>query len=270
MRGTASDRPDRPGPAPPSPRRTIGLGKISDRSQKLGALLSDAIRERIATGDLAPGDTLPTERDMQEEFGVSRATLREALRTLEAEGLITSTAGGRKGARVEPPSIAYAARFAGLLLRVRGATIGNVFAVRMLLEPAAARLVAERSPVPDLSELHDLLAKMRENSGNPRELGRLRSLFDEMLLSLSGNEALAIIGQILSHISLNNLQKIPETVKPFPQESVETINISRERLTRVVEAIERGQAGEAENLLLENMKLLEEYYNADVLNQKDK
>ena len=82
----------------------------------------DQIREAIASGGIAPGERLPSERDLGVAFGVSRTTLREALRALEAQGVIEIRTGSRGGAFVAEPSAEHVAGALGALLRFRSAT----------------------------------------------------------------------------------------------------------------------------------------------------
>src|ERR1700712_3010602 len=80
------------------------------------------IRDQIASGGIAPGERLPSERDLGVAFGVSRTTLREALRALEAQGVIEIRTGSRGGAFVAEPSSELVAAALGALLRFRSAT----------------------------------------------------------------------------------------------------------------------------------------------------
>ncbi len=114
------------------------------RAPKTAELIATLYRRQIVRGELHPGDTLPSEQQLMGQFGVSRPTLREAFRILEAEDLISVKRGSRGGARVTQPSLSVAARYVGLLLQVQGTTIADVYEARMVLEPACARLLARR------------------------------------------------------------------------------------------------------------------------------
>ena len=107
------------------------------------------LRRQIVLGELKEGDQLPPESVLMEEFGVSRPTLREAFRILEAEGAITVRRGVRGGARVQVPDITVAARQIGLLLQYRGALLSDVYEVRAVLEPPPPgwRPSAARRPI---------------------------------------------------------------------------------------------------------------------------
>ena len=116
------------------------------RAPKTAELIASYIRGQVVRGDLKTGDSLPPETVLMEMFGVSRPTLREAFRILEAESLISVRRGARGGARVVSPDIAVAARYVGLLLQMSGTTIADVYEARMATEPAAAGLLAAGAP----------------------------------------------------------------------------------------------------------------------------
>src|SRR6266705_1959172 len=112
------------------------------RAPKTGELIATHLRRQIVRGELRPGETLPAESQLMEQFSVSRPTLREAFRILEAETLISVRRGSRGGARVVAPDTSVAARYVGLLLQIKGATINDVYEARMISEPPCARLLA--------------------------------------------------------------------------------------------------------------------------------
>src|SRR5947208_1536000 len=114
------------------------------RVPKTAELVAAELRRQIVRGELKAGDALPPETNLMEQFGVSRPTLREAFRVLESEALITVRRGSRGGARIEVPTGDVAARHAGLLLQVRGTTLGDVYRARMIVEPPAAGMLAGR------------------------------------------------------------------------------------------------------------------------------
>src|SRR5216684_2902548 len=109
---------------------------------KLAVMVADAIAEEIFEKGLAPGVVLATESKMLDQFGVGRATLREALRLLEAEGLIAVRAGPNGGAVVQQPAPDRLARLLSILLTVSGTTLEDVLQARTVLEPELARRAA--------------------------------------------------------------------------------------------------------------------------------
>src|SRR5947209_2298626 len=80
-------------PHPPSPHG-LDPGERIDRT-RIHQQVADRIRQAILRGDLTPGESLPTERELSASFGVSRTSVREALRALEGQGLVSLGAGAR-------------------------------------------------------------------------------------------------------------------------------------------------------------------------------
>src|SRR3984957_8614630 len=123
------------------------------RAPKTGELIATHLRRQIVRGELRTGETLPAESQLMEQYGVSRPTLREAFRILEAETLISVRRGSRGGARGVAPDASVAARYVGLLLQMRGATINDVDEARMIPEPPCARLLALNRTDEDIEKL---------------------------------------------------------------------------------------------------------------------
>ena len=119
--------------------------------------LSDALRARIITGELRPGEKLPIEPELSTQYGVSRSTVREALRVLASQNLITTTrgvAGGSFVAYPNPEQVAgYLEASLRLLSQAHGLTIGQLAEARDLLEVPAAGLAAQRRSEQQLQDL---------------------------------------------------------------------------------------------------------------------
>ena len=137
-----------------------------------GELIASHLRGQIVRGELATGETLPSEGALMETFSVSRPTLREAFRILETESLINVRRGARGGARVVAPDVAVAARYVGLLLQVTRTTIADVYEARMVIEPAAAGLLASRRTRKDLDDLNGCIDRPGGPGGERRGVRR--------------------------------------------------------------------------------------------------
>jgi GntR family transcriptional regulator, transcriptional repressor for pyruvate dehydrogenase complex len=111
------------------------------------------IRRAILSGQYRPGDRLPTEREMAQQFGVSRVTVRDALRALEANGLVRVKVGGQGGPYVSEPDIALLSDSFSTHLQLRGTTFQELAEARMALETTAAQLAAVRATKEDLLAL---------------------------------------------------------------------------------------------------------------------
>jgi DNA-binding FadR family transcriptional regulator len=127
-----------------------------------------SLLEAIATGRLRPGDRLPSEAEQARGFQVSRATVREALRSLAEAGLI-STVRGRGGGsfvnRVDSgPAERNLSEAMGLLLHVDAISIDELLEARRALEGTCARLAAARRNPPDLAAMARILERARDES----------------------------------------------------------------------------------------------------------
>jgi GntR family transcriptional regulator, transcriptional repressor for pyruvate dehydrogenase complex len=124
----------------------VGTGRISE-------LIVEQIRQLMHRGQLRPGDRLPAERDLCELFGVSRVTVREALRMLESAGLVEIRVGARGGAFVTVPSSNRVGEGLADLLTLSVISAADVTEVRMILELGTVPLVCERATEDDLADL---------------------------------------------------------------------------------------------------------------------
>lgn len=183
------------------------------RAPKTAELIARQLRTRIVRAELRPGDKLPSELQLMEQFGVSRPTLREAFRILETEALISIRRGSRGGAQVMRPDLSVAARYVGLILQMQGTTIVDVYEARMITEPVAAGLMAKRRTNADLAELRTCIQQLRSVTeaglrnvpSDPAVWAGLTYRFHEIILRCSGNRTLAVQGGVLQDIVATHL-----------------------------------------------------------------
>ena len=116
----------------------VSVGRMSE-------VIVDKIRDLMRDGQLKPGDRLPPERELCERFGVSRVTMREALRMLESAGLVEIRVGARGGAFVTAPSSNRVGEGLADMLTLSVISAANVTEVRLILEVGIVPLVCERS-----------------------------------------------------------------------------------------------------------------------------
>src|SRR3954466_5281586 len=163
------------------------------RVPKMAELVSQRLRRQIVRGELTEGDALPSEAELMAQFGVSRPTLREAFRVLESEGLISVRRGAHGGARVHTPNGDVAARYAGLVLEFRGATLEDVYDARAVMEPPCARRLALQRTKSDLGELRANVDTARASMDDPNTLIRLNNEFHALMIELAGNQTMVIL-----------------------------------------------------------------------------
>ncbi len=167
---------------------------------KTAELVATQLRNQIVRGELREGDALPPESALMEQFGVSRPTLREAFRVLESEALISVRRGARGGARVHAPNGDVAARYAGLVLQYRGATLADVYAARKVIELPAVAHLARNRPRAAMQELEDNLAAARANIDDPAQLIHLQEQFHLVVVRHGGNQTLTTFAEMVHHI----------------------------------------------------------------------
>src|SRR5262249_8116355 len=159
-----------------------------EKSREKPELIADELRSMIVTGRLSDGASLGRESDLVERFGVSRPSLREALRILEAEGLVSVVRGVRGGVVVRQPDERATDRNAALVLQFRNTTIADVHEARSVIEPAAARMLASgRRRRAAADELRAIVAAEQEAIDDPVEYGRASAQFHGRLVAMAGN-----------------------------------------------------------------------------------
>jgi GntR family transcriptional regulator, transcriptional repressor for pyruvate dehydrogenase complex len=163
--------------------------------------IADELRSLIVSGKLVEGDSLGREPDLVERFGVSRPSLREALRILETEGLVEVVRGLRGGVVVRAPSQRMTARTAALILQARNVSLADVFDARTMLEPLAAKTVAgSRGRKAAVAELRLLIDEEQDVLKDPEDFADANARFHERLVSLAGNQTLSIVAEMLNEI----------------------------------------------------------------------
>jgi DNA-binding FadR family transcriptional regulator len=165
------------------------------RQPHLAEIVAASLRNEILSGRLKEGDILPRQEHLFKEFRVSLPAIREAMRILEAEGLITVRRGNVGGAVVHLPTPARAAQMTSMVLQARGATLADVSGALLDLEPVCARMCAARADrltevVPDLRAVIDLQQAAFDDVANWNNHARV---FHETLVAKCGNETMIVV-----------------------------------------------------------------------------
>lgn len=210
------------------------------RVPKTSELVAKQIRNAIIRGELSDGDTLPAESHLIAEFEVSRPTIREAVRILESEGLVTVARGARGGARISSPKYDMIERAAGITLQAQRVTMGDLYEMRTLIEPPAARLVAERNSEVAVPVLRKFIEEEMGQISDRLAVTMLIAEFHRILMELSGNKTLNIFSQALrglvdGHLSLSARRRI-EIDPEFSQKQLRYGLKSHSRLVDLIEA----------------------------------
>jgi DNA-binding FadR family transcriptional regulator len=220
-----------------------GASKQAEKAEKADRI-ARWLRDRIVTEKLADGESLGRVADLAREYGVSMSSLREALRMLEAEGLVSMRRGPGGGVQVHPPTEQGAARNMALLLQFRDVTLGDVQEARILFEPLAARMLAKkRARRRAATELRRVIEDQRAAIDDVAAFGKHNAEFHRQLYVLVGNQTVAIMAEMLAEIIERAIAALGETRAMLPRAARARSLRGQERL---VELIELGAAADAE------------------------
>lgn len=158
------------------------------------------IKEMILAGELKPGDRLPPEKELSERLGLSRSSLREAVKALEIIHVLDVRRGdGTYVTSLTPDLLLGAMSFVADIHQ--DSSVLELFAVRRILEPAAAAMAAARAKPADVARLHALLTEVGE--GTPvDDLVAHDLVFHRSICGLSGNAYLTSLLDSLSGSTL--------------------------------------------------------------------
>jgi GntR family transcriptional repressor for pyruvate dehydrogenase complex len=217
------------------------------RQEALYKRIASHVRELIETKQLQPGERLPAERDLARMLGVSRVPIREAMRTLAAQGLVDIRRG--QGMFVASSSVdATVDQLTNALLKQRD-LLSELFAVRRLLEPASAQWAAARREPEDIAKLERLLADM-ERAGNQ----------DPPDYETIGERDTQLHVEIAAAANNRVLVRIMQAIQDLHREQLETSLRYRDRVhdthkdhSRIVRAIVAGDPVEARSAMLDHL-----------------
>ncbi|HEY1702979.1 MAG TPA: FCD domain-containing protein [Trebonia sp.] len=167
----------------------------------MSVLLAEAIADGIVSRGMRPGARLPTEAEMIAEYEVGRSTLREALRILEAQGVIEIRVGSGGGPFVARPAPARLARMLSLLLRLSDVTLREVLDARLIVEPALAGQAATLRDDEHVAALRANQSALEKSARGGGEFFRVNQEFHTLVADASKNRPLATLWEALSAIA---------------------------------------------------------------------
>jgi DNA-binding FadR family transcriptional regulator len=232
-----------------------GAKRNETRNREKPQQIADELRSLIVAGKLSEGDSLGHEPDLVDRFGVSRPSLREALRILEAEGLVTVVRGVRGGVVVHSPDTRMTARTAALVLQARNVELADVFQALSLLEPIAARTIATmRGRKAAIKELRELVGEEEAAIEDPERFGEADAAFHERLVALAGNQTLGIVAEMLNEIVARAVTTVSRT-----DDVVGSLGVRRRGIRsqeRLLELLDEGNGVAAEEHWRSHMQVV--------------
>ena len=239
--------------------RNEGAGPVleldaSSRAKRNRPLaVAEVLKDWIADRGLKAGDRLPQERDLIELFGVSKGTIREALKALDAQGIIKTRTGPGGGAFIAPVTETGALELLGNYFFFKGLTIGDIYQLRIRLEPEATASVAGRLSEADFARLE---SKMKVYDHAPATIEEERQQraaeleFHELLVEYCPNPLMTFVCRFLLSL-LKNLT-ICRRIYGFP--NPELREHGRSYQLRLIAALREGDGEAARRIMDEHMR----------------
>jgi DNA-binding FadR family transcriptional regulator len=222
-----------------------------ERPKKTAVLLAQRIVRDIVETGLSPGSMLPPEQDLADELGVGRATLREALRYLELQGVLAIQAGPRGGPMVATPSPKPLASTFALLLEMSRSPFADIVAARVTFEPILAADAALSINADQLDSLQEVCREMSTNIQRPDIFLECNARFHQLIAQSSGNRVFEYVVASLSWISDGSTMGVEYRTKE--REAVADAH------QRVVDAIKSGDPDVAKKMMYDHMVEFETY-----------
>jgi GntR family transcriptional repressor for pyruvate dehydrogenase complex len=233
----------------------VGIRVGRKRTPKAGEQIAAILRSEIVSGRVADGERLGSGDELLERFGVSRPTLREALRVLEAESMITIERGTYGGVIARRPDERYTQRAVMTVLESRGVTLADVYECRTIIEPASARRLAEsKGRKANVRKLEAVIDLEEQSIDDPTEFAANNVKFHELLVAASGNQTLVLLAEVLHEIVEQAVTQLTERDGTAKGLARRRSGIEGQR--RLLELISAGEGAEAEEYWREYMRMV--------------
>jgi len=220
--------------------------------------ISDDIRERIAHGELKPGQKLMSERDLAEHYGVSRSGVREALRSLERGGLIELRKGPKGGTFIRGADPALVTQSLNDVISRGAVSIASLTESRTIVMTAVTRLACERGTAAEFDRLDESITRTEELAKAGDFTGRRIQLLDfyRLLAEATRNEVLVIMVSALTDL----------VFKLMAQDDVGPRPTTTQTHRKIVRCLRRRSADEAIALMAGHLDKLHAYFRKAAVN----
>lgn len=160
---------------------------------RVSQVIVDQIKLLIRGGRLKPGDRLPNERELGQRFGVSRVTVREALRVLEASGLVTVRVGAHGGAFLTSPSTELLGQGLADLISLAPMTAADVTEARIIVELGLLPLAIQRATDEDFADLFAMVDQAEKALAEGTYTAEMSAAFHVRVGECTHNPAIAML-----------------------------------------------------------------------------
>lgn len=216
--------------------------------------VAEAIKEWVVEKGLEPGDRLPGEAELIDLFGMSKGTIREAMRLLQAQGLVITKTGPGGGSFVGEVSRDRAHALLANYFYFKNISIDDIYAVRIALEPEMAASLAGRLTKAQFDQLEQVMATYAEpaqNAEEERQQHVASLIFHSLLAEFSENRMLGFFIGFMSQI----LTDLTVFKKLYSEPNRELWQQGRDHQLDLVAALRGGDAEAARAIMREHMEL---------------
>jgi GntR family transcriptional repressor for pyruvate dehydrogenase complex len=211
---------------------------------KLYEEVAARIRGLIASGELGPGQALPSERKLAEQFRVGRAVIREAIRQLEVSGLVESRHGG--GNYVREITVEHLVAPIANVLNGMAPLREELMDARLFFEPQIARAAADRATPEDLRRLEEVVRRQEERVATGHPGAEEDAEFHDLLASATHNTVVERVMEVIDGLLEDSQARLFR--------SVERSEISLEGNRRILEAVARHDQEAAQAAMVEHLE----------------
>jgi DNA-binding FadR family transcriptional regulator len=178
------------------------------RTLKRSEVLAHDLAHYIVDSNLPAGAMLPREREMVEQLGVGRTTLREALRILETRGVLTIRSGPGGGPVVRHPQPSDLTEALTLILQFQRATLTEVMDARIWLEPMCASMAASHVTSGEIQRLKAINDEIRETVVSEDRIIDANQRFHRLIAGTTGNLVVQVFCETLRAVSDSGITEI--------------------------------------------------------------
>jgi GntR family transcriptional repressor for pyruvate dehydrogenase complex len=231
-----------------NPARANRAGDLFEpvTAERISAPIAAQIREAILSGKLAPGDRLPTERELTGRFGVSRVTVRDALRALETAGLVEIRVGAAGGAFVTAPSSGIVGQGISDMLMLSQVDPDEIAEARLIMELGTVALAVERATEEDIAELREVAERGSRAVADGDYDPALAREFHARLAAAAHNRAIDIVAATFAGpLSMHTVREREPAEWSHERSADEHL--------RLVDAIEQRDADLARQIMSEHL-----------------
>lgn len=215
-------------------------------ARKAAEIAAANLRRQIILGELREGESLPPENELLATLGVSKPTLRQAIRILESESLVSVRRGPRGGIHVSVPTVETAAGYAATVLDYRRATTSDLFEAAAALEGPCVAILARSRSAEQLNRLRAAVAAETDALDDPQRLLKLENDFHRLIVECAGNATLRVLCEMIRTLIDAATGRYLSATRPAVHGPAFTAGARTHR--KVVDLIERGHADAAEAL----------------------